>query len=278
MTIDQLVLHPRARASLQSIETNPPHASLLTGPSGVGLKTIAKVLASSGQLQSLLEPVKKSTGEVDELTGTISVASIRQLYELLRSKQPGRRFIIIDNAERLSLGAQSAFLKLLEEPVPGVHFILTSHYPDQILTTVRSRAQAIAVPLADAVAMQKLEISLGLDETALRQLKYVASGRPALMKRLIAEPDSFENLKLVISDALSLLGGDNYQRYVIAYKYGASAAKALEMIDTLILVLKTSLHRTPSARQVDLLDKLARSEMLIGRGVNPRLQLIGCML
>ncbi len=75
----------------------------------------------------------------------ISINQIRELKEEL-SKAPyeGKyRVVLVLNAENLSLEAQNAFLKTLEEPPKRTTFILISSEPDRVLPTVISRARRV---------------------------------------------------------------------------------------------------------------------------------------
>ncbi len=53
------------------------------------------------------------------------------------------RVVIVKDADLLTASAANAFLKTLEEPVPGTLFILTTSVAREILPTVRSRCQQI---------------------------------------------------------------------------------------------------------------------------------------
>ena len=59
------------------------------------------------------------------------------------------RWILIEDAHRLHGAAANMLLKTLEEPPPGTHLLLTTHRPDAMLPTIRSRCERIAfAPLA----------------------------------------------------------------------------------------------------------------------------------
>ena len=65
------------------------------------------------------------------------------------------KFVVVHPAERMNEVAASAFLKTLEEPPGGARFLLCSAAPDQLLPTIRSRCQQVALPIpasVDAVA------------------------------------------------------------------------------------------------------------------------------
>lgn len=69
-----------------------------------------------------------------------------------KSSMGGRKVFVVTEAELLSprghtaSEAANAFLKLLEEPPPGTHFLLTSSSPYRLPPTIRSRAAQLRVP------------------------------------------------------------------------------------------------------------------------------------
>lgn len=75
----------------------------------------------------------------------ISIKQVRDIKEeLSRPPYEGkRRFILVLNAENLSLPAQNAMLKILEEPPPHSTFLLISSTPEKVLSTIRSRARRV---------------------------------------------------------------------------------------------------------------------------------------
>jgi len=75
----------------------------------------------------------------------ISINQVREIkIELSRSPYEGkRRFILVLNAENLSIPAQNAMLKILEEPPYHSTFLLISSIPEKVLSTIRSRSRRI---------------------------------------------------------------------------------------------------------------------------------------
>ncbi|MPY75178.1 MAG: DNA polymerase III subunit delta' [Alphaproteobacteria bacterium] len=88
-------------------------------------------------------------------TREIVVGNVWRAVQLtnLTSAEAGWRVILIDPADELNATAQNAILKRLEEPPPGVLFLLVSHAPGRLLPTIRSRCRRVALePLGpDAV-------------------------------------------------------------------------------------------------------------------------------
>lgn len=64
----------------------------------------------------------------------------------LMSSQGGRKILLMWLPEKMMEECANKILKLLEEPPAQTVFLLVSENPDQILQTIRSRAQTIEVP------------------------------------------------------------------------------------------------------------------------------------
>lgn len=80
----------------------------------------------------------------------ISVAQIRDLSGFLNLSShhsSGARVVLIHPAEALNAASANALLKMLEEPAPGVVFILVAHQLQRLLPTIISRCQKINMPL-----------------------------------------------------------------------------------------------------------------------------------
>lgn len=60
------------------------------------------------------------------------------------------KLFIIKNSETMTIQAQNALLKLLEEPPKGVFLVLTCKALDSILTTIKSRAQIFTLSYYDS--------------------------------------------------------------------------------------------------------------------------------
>lgn len=78
-------------------------------------------------------------------TGAIKIDPIRDAIErtAYRPFEGRRRVVIIDQADAITVEAQDALLKTLEEPPPSSTFVLVTSRPDVLLPTVRSRCQRL---------------------------------------------------------------------------------------------------------------------------------------
>ena len=79
--------------------------------------------------------------EPDKAKGSIGVDMVRDFTARSNSREKTDLFFIVKNAETMTVEAESAFLKNLEEPKPHHHFVLLTEKPSTLLPTVLSRAQ-----------------------------------------------------------------------------------------------------------------------------------------
>ena len=178
-----------------------PHALLLSGVSGIGKKDLAFYLAQgllcqsplnnpqNGQLEACHQcrscQLVKAGNHPDfyhlttpEEKKVIPVDDIRELiqWSVLSSQLNGKKVIIIEPAEAMNLNASNSLLKTLEEPVPGTIIILVSNKKQALLATIRSRCQAVDIPLPDEqMALHWLQ---GLQVEQPELLLSLASGAP----------------------------------------------------------------------------------------------------
>ncbi len=273
-----LFIHPDSQRVLQAVMEARPHAILLTGPYGVGLSTIGQHYAkeAGGQVVTVL-PEKESKIDVEK--GSITVESIRRLYDLTRTIEPAGRVIVIDYAERMAPAAQNAFLKLLEEPTEGTRFLILTHQPELMLPTVMSRSQQIDLrPITPEQSKELLDALQVADATKRAQLLFIAEGLPAELTRLVQDEDGFTARATLVKDARGLVTGSAYERLLLAKKYKDSRADALTLIEDALKLLKRTIATNGDTASLRMMTRFEVIHKRLSEQGNVRLQLSATVL
>lgn len=131
-------------------DTHPIHPVwMLCGPRGIGKATLAYKIARMvyGNVGDFfvvdLAHNLDERGNIKSDAKAISVHTVRAMIEKMQmSSMSGNwRVILIDAVDELTVAAENAILKLLEEPPQKTLFLLVTHQLSNVLPTVRSRAR-----------------------------------------------------------------------------------------------------------------------------------------
>ena len=266
-------IHSETAHQIDVLARQQPHALLITGPHGIGLSTLAlrAIGTTSAQITTIL-PQKNDKVDIEK--GSLTVESIRALYDATRTKLPEGRVLIIDYAERMAPAAQNAFLKLLEEPGEGTQFILLTHQPELLLPTITSRTQRIdARPITREQSEALLDLLKVSDATKRAQLLFIAEGLPAALSNYAADDARFTARASLVKDARSFVTGGAYDRLLIAKKYKDSRTDALTLLEDSLKLLRRSVAERGDGASLRMLSRFERLHKRLSEQGNVRLQL-----
>jgi DNA polymerase-3 subunit delta' len=139
---------------------------------------------------------KKSTNAGSTTTLKTKVDDIRALQPFIYQGGQGVRICVLDHAEKMTIAAANALLKTLEEPQAQVHLLLISDTPAQLLPTIKSRVQQLALQTIEpTVAREYVTHALGsvvnrevVSATAIEQILRLANGAPLAAIALAQAP------------------------------------------------------------------------------------------
>ena len=196
------------------------HAYILNGEKASGKEFIAKIFAMALQCEaggvdpcnecrSCKQTLSKNQPDIiyvsHEKPNTISVDDIRaQVNNDVSIKPYSSKYkvYIINEAEKMTVQAQNAILKTLEEPPAYAVIILLVSNINTLLPTILSRCVTLNMkPVRDELVKKFLMESLQVPDYKADVCVAFARGNVGKAK-LLAASEEFENIK---SDALSLL-------------------------------------------------------------------------
>lgn len=213
-----------------------PQSLILHGPEGIG-KTEAACRAALEILghapahdcnnpRGLAHPDLLLVRPDDTLkTRPISIESVRAALGHLRMKaaRGGRRFLIIDEAERMGPAAQDALLKSFEEPPAGANIVLTTSRLSSLRATLRSRSRTRRVAAPDNAMAIVRSLIPGLDADRAELLVELAGGSPG--KALSYDAADAVEIALEIDRILGLIAKsgklDRAAAHALAARLGA---------------------------------------------------------
>lgn len=148
----------------------------------------------------------------------ITIAEVRQL-KIWLSRSPikaSQKVVIIPEAELLTLPAQHALLKSLEEPPAPTTFILTTTNPQLLIDTIRSRCQLVTIKSSSKTTFHPES------HTTLQKITHSSPGERLLLARDRAR--SREEALLLARELLELLRAQARSGTASAQRLEAAAA------------------------------------------------------
>lgn len=178
-----------------------PHAWLFHGVNGIGKRLLAEYwgryilcgpqsdtadAVTFNKSSPLFAQIEAGSSpdfiviEPEDGKKSIGVAQVREKMQQLALASDYNRVVIVDAAEDMTTSAANALLKILEEPAPGIYFVLISHNLSRLLPTIISRCRLLRFgPLTDDETRQVIRAGLPeVDFERLEQLVDFAHGSP----------------------------------------------------------------------------------------------------
>ena len=176
------------------------HAHLISGRDGIGKSILADIFVSK-----ILDK-ERNKEHIDAIhyrnsKASMGVSEVRDIIEEV-SKRPyegDKKVIIIYDAEKLTVQAQNALLKTIEEPPSGVFIILLTTNLEIILDTIKSRCQIYKLtPLNNEEMIEYIKLNHNINEEDILSMLAYSEGIPGRAERFLKDPELQELRNLII--------------------------------------------------------------------------------
>lgn len=250
----ELVFNPLTETAISDYLRNPAQSLLIEGAEGSGKGTLCIYLGA----EVLKIPESKLTSypyylHIETLENTISIDSIRRAQQFMLLKTLGknniRRVLVVDQAERMTIEAQNAFLKLLEEPPKDTIIILSVINAMTLLPTIRSRTQTIHIRMPVFADLQTYFSQRGFSVKDIIRAHHISEGRMGLMKSILDDENNHP-LLLRIETAKHLLKANTYDRLKRVDELSKNKTEAAPLLQALALVCRAALVEASKKAQV----------------------------
>jgi DNA polymerase-3 subunit delta' len=213
------------------------HAYLLTGPPGVGKRTLALRFSQSlnclnskipGKPCSKCSSCKKLASmqhpdltivEAEQQGGVLRIDQVRELQHnlSLAPYEAKYRIALLLRFEEANLNTANALLKTLEEPPQQVVVILTANSAENLLPTIISRCEVIRLRVLSvdetSSGLQKVK---GIPEEMAKRVAHISGGRPGYAIRLYEQPELLEQRLSWLAEFFHILSSSRGERFVLA--------------------------------------------------------------
>lgn len=215
--MSDLLLSQTTRQALERFLAHPSHALLIVGPSGSGKAALAQHIAAMllqvPDAKLIGNPYFKHLAQADRKS--ISIEEIRDVIHFTTLRIPGssatNRVILIEGAHLMTVQAQNALLKTIEEPPAGTSILLTAPTEIAILPTIRSRAQNMTVHPPDSPAVITYFTHEGFTPEQVKKTFQMSGGLVGLMDAMLRGADDHPLIEAA-AIARTLIPQPTYER------------------------------------------------------------------
>ena len=246
----ELMLHPQTTEAIDAFLAHPTHALLLIGPKGIGKRALADKIAAD-ILGVGLEKIGSQpyvTSIEPQKAASISIDAVRELEHVMSLRIPGGagRIAIIEDAHLLTIEAQNALLKTLEEPPERATIILTAATEQALLPTIRSRVHSLQVQRPATIELMRYHENQGVAKTKLQSAMLMSGGLPGLLQALLDE-DMTHPLITAAATARELIQKTTFERLGFVDTLAKQREACLDVLEMLQQMSHVALASSPKS-------------------------------
>lgn len=196
--------HKNIRDGIDKREKNNSfsHANLIIGCDGIGKSVLAKYIANK-----IIKP-RDGVESVDIVryypkASSFGVDDVRNIIEEVNKKpyEGDKKILILYKCDKMTVQAQNALLKTIEEPPDGVYLILLSDSLENILDTIQSRCQVYKLtPLSKEEILEYIDLKYPeISEQDKQAVIAYCIGIPGKIDRFLGD-EGLRNLRAICTD------------------------------------------------------------------------------
>jgi DNA polymerase-3 subunit delta' len=285
----ELLIHPRTQHQIEALIASPGGSVMLHGPQNVGKQTLAYEVArqinclgcddaschSCRMVRSHNHP--DIIGITPDEKGKIGIEAVHQLQHDLQFRQyesGAHRVVIVADAHTMTIPAQNALLKTLEEPPVGTTMLITVTSPVAVLETIASRCRPLYVaPTTMNATESYLRSRPNLDRATLSEAARLSGGRIGRALNLATDPERLEQQRLIGERVMRLTAAPSlFERLIVAGEMTQKGEDVRHYLEAL-----TDWGRQAARERAELaahnLSAIERLRSRIGANVGPKVAL-----
>lgn len=224
------------------VQGNFRHAYLITGPQGIGRRTLAlrftqalncpqplspgepcRTCRTCAQIENMQHP-DLSIVQAEQIGSVLRVDQVRDLLPSLSLApyQARYRIALFLRFEEANASAANALLKTLEEPPERVVLLLTAESAERLLPTIVSRCEMLRLRALNLDSLTRgLQERWEVPKADARLLAHLSNGRIGAALNLHRSPEQLKQRQVWLQDHHRLLGASRLRRF----EYAESLAK-----------------------------------------------------
>lgn len=264
--MDKFIGHSKiVEGFMKRVESNTlSHAHLISGRDGIGKSILADIFVS----KILNKEVSKE--HIDAINyrnnkASIGVSEVRDIIEEVNKKpyEGDKKVVIIYDAEKLTIQAQNALLKTIEEPPNGVYIFLLTTNLEFILDTIKSRCQIYKLTtLTNDEMISFIKSKHEIDEEELLSVLAYSEGIPGRAERFLKDTE-LQNLRNLI---INMLRDINKNEIDVAIKYEKAFENYKDEKEELLNIISTFI------RDIILYKELNNKKLIINSDKNKEIE------
>lgn len=217
------------------------HAHLIVGEDGIGKSLVAEEFAAR------LLDIPSGKDHIDIIKyksdkASFGVDAVRDIITESNSKpyESNKKVIIIYQGEKLTIQAQNALLKTIEEPPKGVFIIILTESSELILDTIKSRCQIHKLsPLKNNEMIEFIKREhLEIDEDSTNTLIAFSEGIPGRVDKFLND-ETFNKIRKLVIELLQEINTHNLSLTLkYADEFSAMKGKENEILFTIVTFVR----------------------------------------